>query len=173
MADVFKDVYWFNLLAGNNGGSGGIPNVPMLRQAIEHMGEELDEMLSASQGFETRMMTGESLNEVVGTVEGIADAALDMIYVSVNVLYALGLRRPDILWREVHNANMRKLPDCPDCSGRSLEDQGICRTCDSTRKLPPKRRADGKILKPDGWIPPSLKKHLIKELCSPIDTVRK
>ena len=166
MSSVFQDVYRFNALAGNNGGAGGILNSPMLRQSFAHCGEELGELALAIEGLEDRLLLSESPQESARLLEPVADAALDLIYVSVNVLYALGLRRPDLLWREVHASNMQKLPDCPDCGTKPQHEQGICRTCDSTRKIPPLRRADGKILKPDGWLPPDLTKHIIEELFS-------
>lgn len=165
--DVMGDVYWFNWVAGNSGGAGGIANYPMLKQATEHVEEELDELCTAREALMREYWQVESPDRAAELVENVADAALDLIYVSVNVLYALGIRDPGTLWREVHRANMAKLPDCPDCAHLGNE-APVCHTCDSMRKLPPRRRADGKILKPDGWQPPALRKHILRELFSSV-----
>ncbi len=64
-----------------------------------------------------------------GDLEGIADGLADLIYVSLGaaVTYGIDLRP---VWDEVHRSNMAK--------------QGGA------------TRADGKILKPEGWTPPDV-----------------
>lgn len=58
-----------------------------------------------------------------------ADALADLIYVAIGFSIALGIDlRP--IWTEVHLSNMRKVGGG--------------------------KRGDGKILKPDGWIPPDI-----------------
>ncbi|MFK7805100.1 MAG: hypothetical protein AB8G95_25935 [Anaerolineae bacterium] len=55
----------------------------------------------------------------------------DLLYVAYGAIWACGVD-PDPVFEEVHNANMRKL-DGP-------------------------RRADGKVLKPEGWQPADVRK---------------
>jgi predicted HAD superfamily Cof-like phosphohydrolase len=74
-------------------------------------------------------MQAESEDDIVE----IADALADIIYIACGtaVSYGIPLKR---VFDEVHRSNMAKLVD------------GKVR-----------RRADGKILKPDGWTPPDTK----------------
>ena len=64
----------------------------------------------------------------------IADALADMIYIICGTAVSYGIPL-DKVFEEVHNSNMAKFVD-----GKVL------------------RREDGKILKPDGWKPPDVKK---------------
>lgn len=70
------------------------------------------------------------LREAVDVVDQ-ADAYLDIIYFAVGGLVEIGVD-PNKLWQIVHNANMSKVQ--PDGSV--------------------KRREDGKIVKPEGWVAP-------------------
>jgi predicted HAD superfamily Cof-like phosphohydrolase len=74
-------------------------------------------------------MQAESEDDIVE----IADALADIIYIACGtaVSYGIPLNR---VFDEVHRSNMAKLVD-----GKVI------------------RRADGKILKPDGWTPPDTK----------------
>jgi predicted HAD superfamily Cof-like phosphohydrolase len=65
------------------------------------------------------------------TIAEQADAYIDIIYFAVGGLVEMGVN-PDKLWSIVHGANMAKV--WPDGTVR--------------------RRADGKIVKPDGWVAP-------------------
>lgn len=60
---------------------------------------------------------------------GIADGLVDLIYVAVGTAVAYGIDLAPI-WEEVHHSNLQKT------NGPS--------------------RADGKVLKPDNWIPPNV-----------------
>ncbi|MDR0248988.1 MAG: hypothetical protein LBI44_04970 [Oscillospiraceae bacterium] len=64
-------------------------------------------------------------------IPGQADAMTDLIYFALGTLVQMGVR-PQALFNIVHAANMRKLH--PD--GK------------------PRRRADGKVVKPEGWQDP-------------------
>jgi predicted HAD superfamily Cof-like phosphohydrolase len=64
-----------------------------------------------------------------GDLPGIADGVVDLIYVLLGTLVSYGID-PRPVWREVHQANMAK-------EGGAT-------------------RADGKILKPDGWVAPDV-----------------
>lgn len=67
------------------------------------------------------------------TITEQADAYVDMIYFALGGLVEMGIE-PSAIWDLVHGANMAKVQ--PD--GSVL------------------RRADGKIVKPEGWTPPDL-----------------
>lgn len=73
--------------------------------------------------------------DMEGDITEVADACIDIIVVTLGKLRAMGLN-PQPLWDEVHRSNMAKF----------VHDgvPGI------------KRRADGKILKPDDWTPPDI-----------------
>lgn len=62
-------------------------------------------------------------------LEKAADSLIDIDYVSLGTALGMGLPY-DALWREVHEANMRKI-------GGGM-------------------RSDGKVLKPMNWIPPDI-----------------
>jgi predicted HAD superfamily Cof-like phosphohydrolase len=62
-------------------------------------------------------------------IEEVADGLADLIYVCVGAALAFGIPL-DRVWAEVQRANMDKVGG--------------------------ERRADGKILKPDGWVPPRI-----------------
>jgi len=72
----------------------------------------------------------EELREAT-TLTGQADAYLDIVYFAIGGLVELGVM-PNRLWYLVHEANMAKRH--PDGSV--------------------KRREDGKIIKPEGWVAP-------------------
>lgn len=65
-------------------------------------------------------------------IVGIADALADIIYIACGTAVAYGIPL-DKVFEEVHRSNMAKLVD-----GKVI------------------RRADGKVLKPEGWNPPNI-----------------
>lgn len=69
----------------------------------------------------------------------IADALADIIYVCAGMALEFGIPLADV-WDEVQYSNMRKV--------------------DPTTGMI-KRREDGKILKPDGWKPPDVRRMLV------------
>ncbi len=69
-----------------------------------------------------------------GDMVEIADGLADVIYVAVGTALEFGIPLERI-WGEVHRSNMAKV------------DPG-------TRKVT--KRADGKVLKPEGWTPPDV-----------------
>lgn len=77
------------------------------------------------------------------TLFDAADAYLDIAYFAIGGLVEMGIN-PGELWRIVHGANMAKVQ--PDGSV--------------------KRREDGKIIKPEGWVPPDndLKAEIARQL---------
>ena len=72
---------------------------------------------------------------------GVLDGAIDLIYVALGMLVRYGIR-PESAWNLVHTANMAKAG-------------GV-------------KRADGKMLKPEGWEPPDIEGDIEaqKLLCS-------
>ena len=74
--------------------------------------------------------------ECKNDLENIAKELADIIYIVCGTAVSYGIPL-DRVFAEVHASNMAKLVD-----GK------------------PVRRADGKILKPDGWTPPNIKKIL-------------
>lgn len=73
----------------------------------------------------------------------IADGIIDAIYVLVGTGLELGLPM-QALWDEVQRSNMAK---------------AVEQTTDGSFKV--KKRADGKVLKPEGWEPPDIRGVLI------------
>lgn len=70
-------------------------------------------------------------------LEEIADGIVDLIYVLIGTAISYGIDiRP--VWAEVHRANMKKVGGG--------------------------QRADGKIMKPEGWQPPDIKGVLLRQL---------
>lgn len=72
----------------------------------------------------------------------VADALADIIYVAVGTALEFGIPL-DKVWAEVQRSNMAK---ADPATGKA------------------KHRADGKVLKPDGWSPPNIHKALEIEL---------
>ena len=67
------------------------------------------------------------------------DALIDIIVVTVGALHSLGVK-PEDAWNEVMRTNFAKIDP-------------------ETGKV--NKRDDGKVLKPDNWTPPDLKKHIL------------
>lgn len=67
---------------------------------------------------------------------GIVDGSLDLVYVIVGGLYAMGVD-PRPIWEEIQRTNMAK------------EGGGL--------------RGDGKVMKPEGWTPPDIVGLLAKQ----------
>ena len=71
-------------------------------------------------------------------IVGIADALGDMIYIICGTAVSYGIPLEEV-FDEIHRSNMAKLVD-----GKVI------------------RRADGKVLKPEGWTPPDIQSILKK-----------
>ncbi len=74
---------------------------------------------------------------------GVFDGAVDTIYVIVGMCLELGIPLAEG-WAEVQRTNMQKVIQQPDGAYKV------------------RRRADGKVLKPEGWKPPDLESILRK-----------
>ena len=69
-----------------------------------------------------------------GDLVSLADGIADLIYVAIGIAHEFGLPLAEV-WRRVHASNMAKVDP-------------------KTGKV--RRRSDGKVLKPDGWIAPDV-----------------
>lgn len=70
------------------------------------------------------------------TLEDVSDAIIDSMYILLGTAHEYGIAdRLEMMFDEVHKANMRKLGE----DGKPIY------------------RKDGKVLKPEGWTPPNLK----------------
>lgn len=83
-------------------------------------------------------LLSEEFNEYLNAEEtldivGIADALADIIYIACGTAVSYGIPLDEV-FAEVHRSNMAKLVD-----GKPIY------------------RADGKVLKPEGWKPPDIK----------------
>lgn len=70
-------------------------------------------------------------------MEGVADGGIDSIYVIIGLMHECGCPVSE-LWDEVHRKNMAKAVEQPDGTFKVL------------------KRADGKVIKPEGWTPPDI-----------------
>lgn len=115
MRDCFRDVLEFHRTMGCAIGSApAVPDRETIQLRRDLIGEEVGELLEAL---------------VAGDLPGIADGAVDAIYVIVGTLIACGID-PAPIWAAVHASNIAKAGG--------------------------PKRADGKCLKPPGWRPPDV-----------------
>lgn len=101
---------------------------PSFLTAIRLVDEEYAELSEALFKFVEKGLTEEA------TTKEIAKEGIDLIYVTVGLLYRLGIPVQEV-FDEVHNSNMTKLVDSK-----------------------PVKREDGKVLKGPNYIPPDLDK---------------
>ena len=80
-------------------------------------------------------------------------AIVDAIYVHIQAAFELGLPL-QALWDEVQRSNMAKAVLQPDGSFKVV------------------RRADGKILKPEGWTPPDIE-DMVDKICGIVKKAEK
>ncbi|MCR6636739.1 MazG nucleotide pyrophosphohydrolase domain-containing protein [Devosia sp.] len=76
-----------------------------------------------------------------GDMEKIADGLADVIYVAVGTALEFGIPLERV-WAEVHRSNMAKVDPA---TGKVV------------------KRADGKVLKPEGWAPPDVARAIAGE----------
>lgn len=92
--------------------------------------------------------------------EAVAEELADVMVVAYGTADLLGIDL-DEAFRLKMDGNMAKLPTCPDCErgwiggGFNMPRQA-CYTCGGSGYLPPIKREDGKVLKPEGWQRPSM-----------------
>lgn len=112
----------------------GIEAINLYYRLIE---EEFDELTIALD----RMRTA---GETADTVAEVADACIDLMYVTIGMLHSMNLD-PQPLWDEVHASNMSKFMRQDDGSYKAI------------------RREDGKILKPATYFKPDLRSIVLRQ----------
>ena len=99
-------------------------------------------------------------SEQASMLADIADGIADSIVVLIGTALAYGIPLQKV-WDEVHRSNMDKVTKlCFNCHGGKLLDGSVyCQFCNNTGRVPitPRKREDGKILKPEGWVGPDIK----------------
>lgn len=106
------------------------PSRDLVLMYLSLVDEEVSELHAATREGGFPSVNGNHVSEVAY----VCDALLDIIYVSIGAMHAMGID-PQPLWDEVQRSNMAKVDP-------------------ETGKV--RRREDGKILKPDGWSSPNL-----------------
>lgn len=76
------------------------------------------------------------ITDVIHRSANVVDGIVDTIVTLIGLGYSMGIDM-EAAWQEVHNSNMWKI---------------------DPKTLKVNRREDGKILKPEGWVPPDLVK---------------
>lgn len=125
--------------------TGQTPSDSMIELYMDLIDEEMDELCHAY-----------GINDTVG----MADGAIDLIYVTIGLLHAMGLN-PKPLWDEVQRSNMSKflIEPCVFCGTKG------CEHCDGEGEFyKVLRREDGKILKGPKYFPPDLSRIVTEQL---------
>lgn len=107
----------------------------------------------------------EEFNELIEAIDnddlvGIVSEAVDLVYVTVGACVSYGLPFMEV-FEAIHEANLRKLVDCPMCSleyeeygsysgSRTVSISDGCEKCRFTGKISLKDPG-GKMMKPLGW----------------------
>ena len=105
-----------------------------LRTAALYVKLVNEECAELNDAFPNFLVEKAKQTDANGSLAEVADALIDIIYVCAGCLNALELNTAE-LWNEVQRSNMAKIDP-------------------TTGKV--KKRADGKIRKPEGWLPPDL-----------------
>jgi len=142
MKSLLNDVAAFHAAMGTTDAVGPVPapSPELIKLRMKLISEEYAETLMAALcanvspeltklGIKDLVSIVDSAEPDGFNLEGVADGLADLIYVCVGAALAFGIPL-DRVWAEVQRANMAKLGG--------------------------PRRADGKILKPEGWQPPNI-----------------
>jgi predicted HAD superfamily Cof-like phosphohydrolase len=149
-----------------------------LRFRLKLVAEEFEELLAASgvimpsaMGYILKAIEGVS-SDVRVDLPGVVDAIADLSYVLEGFAISMGVNMTPIA-AEVHRANMAKLPsyvaakDATHGQERRAKElaPGIFERDDVYGDVvtEPVKRADGKIMKPEGWKPPDIEGELVKQ----------
>jgi len=136
---VFTDQKLFMEITGQQ------PSEDMVELYMDLIDEEMNELCNAYGSNNTVEM---------------ADGAIDLIYVTIGLLHAMGLD-PKPLWDEVQRSNMSKflVEACVFCGTKG------CDHCDGKGEFfKVLRREDGKILKGPGYKAPDLSSIVTEQL---------
>jgi hypothetical protein len=134
MTDVFKDQEWFMKACDQ---SVGVHNENQFKMYLKLIKEEYNELLEA-QGLNQNLDRIEYLP--VNKVETL-DALIDILVVTIGAIHSAGFDAEGA-WEEVMRTNAAKID----------LDTGKVR-----------KREDGKVLKPEGWVAPNLESFIKKE----------
>jgi len=127
---------WYQDILDFHNMAGQMPTVSTPHQVSEHTYKLRDKLIREEVNEELLPAMFESQYEEENLVK-IADGIVDSIVVLIGTAIAYGIDiRP--IWNEVHKTNMAKFK-----GGYT--------------------RPDGKVMKPDGWIPPDIKGELLKQ----------
>jgi len=111
-----------------------VPDLPLLTLRRTLIREEVAEVQEEFARLETRLEAGEAV--AAADLAPLAHELADLLYVTYGALDALGVDA-DAVFAEVHRANLAKVEG--------------------------PRRADGKLLKPEGWQPANVRGVLERE----------
>lgn len=124
---------------------GQAPSPETMRLYMKLINEESRELLEAWH----------AVNDADSKIEHVAEMAneaIDLIYVTVGLIHAMGLD-PQPLWDEIQKANLAKITHrCPLCAEGEESEAEFCAKCHGSGVVYEARlRDDGKVLKPEGW----------------------
>jgi len=138
MTDPFKDMERFMTAFGQNTRGESPEQVALYTNLIREEDQELWRAINDLFWYlnhSTANDDGADNETLVRRCAQVADGVIDGIVVRLGLLLSMGIR-PDAAWCEVHRSNMSKLP----ADGK------------------PRYREDGKVLKPETFVPPDLVK---------------
>ena len=120
---------------------------------IEEEIEETITALYAANGLDDQ--DGNPHQALANIADGIADSIV--VLIGTALAYGIPLQK---VWDEVHRSNMDKVTKlCYACEGGTIIRGRTCLQCWGSGRIPitPRKRDDGKILKPEGWVGPDIK----------------
>ena len=134
------------------------PSIEILELRVKLIEEEVHETLDAMYELQERNAPWDYVHPFPPELMAkIADGIADSIVVLIGTALAYGIPLQKV-WDEVHRSNMDKVTKpCGYCV--EYNDAKNCANCKGTGRVPitPRKREDGKILKPEGWVGPDIK----------------
>ena len=92
---------------------------------------------------------------LTGDLTEIADALADMIYIIIGTALEYGIPLEEV-WDAVQASNLNKAGKCETCDSWGVDNEyQVCEECGGNGFLVLKR-ADGKVIKPEGWQAPDI-----------------
>lgn len=147
-----------------------IPNEAIVRYRVRMLAEEFFELLDAT--FSQTNQSYAAMRAVMTHIEfsllnlkpdEFFDALTDIAYINDGTWLEFGVDGEPV-FELVHAANLAKAHVCQDCMGSGANGSliGMCEPCGGHGRIV-KKRADGKILKPDDWKPPDVLSELRRQ----------